>query len=145
MRTLIVAIIIIVVIVLILRKRREEAESLGTESVQNEVTFAPSSQLSELDIKLAHVVSECGFQAHYELHSHPSKTFTLNKSKMYVCTSCAEDDRLLYMGLHEVAHVLTGSSHEGQSDAHGPAWEFTFRTLLTKAGQLGYLNPAMLI
>jgi len=102
--------------------------------------MAPDLGLNELNAKIAHVVSECGFHASYEIYSHPSKTFTLNKTKMYVCTSCAENDRLLYMGLHEVAHVLTATSHSSE-DAHGPTWEGTFKILLDKASSLGYLNP----
>ena len=135
MQTLILAIVIIIVIIL-LSRRREDHVVVGPVET--------SPELSLLDQKLTRVIFECGYHVAYELYSHPSRSFTLNKSKMYICTSCAEDDRLLYMGLHEVAHLVTHSDHAGE-DAHGPVWESTFRSLLSKAQELGYLVQGNLV
>ena len=140
MRTLIWAIIIIIVIIMLSRRRREDAVT----HVSSEIPIDISPELSSLDQKLTRIIFECGYHVNYELYSHPSRSFTLNKSKMYICTSCAEDDRLLYMGLHEVAHLVTHSDHTSD-DAHGPAWESTFRSLLSKAKELGYLVQGNLI
>lgn len=136
MRTLIIAIVIIIVVIILMRRRSTNEVTMASDLGLDQET----QDINALNAKISHVVSECGYQANYEIYSHPSKTFTINKHKMYVCTSCAENDRLLYMGLHEVAHVLTSTFHSSE-DAHGQVWEGTFRVLLTKADELGYLNP----
>lgn len=137
MQTLILA-ILIVILIIVFTKRREFLREQHLE------VSAMSNELSSLDQKLSHIISECGYHVNYELYSHPSRSFTLNKSKIYICTSCATDDRLIYMSLHEVAHLLTHTDHTNE-DAHSPAWEATFRILLSKAQELGYLVQGNLV
>lgn len=135
MQSLILAILIVLIIILLMKKRESRVEVVSN-----------SGELEELDRKLSHIITECGYHVDYEIYSHPSRSFTLNKSKMYICTSCATDDRLIYMSLHEVAHLLTQTEHQGsEEDAHGPAWEAVFKVLLNKAKELGYLVHGNLV
>lgn len=47
-------------------------------------------------------------------------------------------DKILYMGLHEIAHVINkGKDHDAN-------WENIFKKLLIKAGDLGYLDKSKL-
>ena len=139
MQTLILAIIIVIIIICLTSRRKERETKLESHvASQSESPSEPNSD-PEVDIlrsKINTILSACGYDIKYELYSHPNKTFTLNKQKMFVCTSCASDDRLLYMGLHEAAHILTTNRNE---DEHGPDWEATFKTLLDAARRLNMM------
>jgi hypothetical protein len=99
-----------------------------------------SGKIEELDEKLHNVLASLGYEGTFELTDHPSKSFTHNKKDVYVCTSCSANniDKLLYVGLHEIAHSLSSRSHE--KDPHGPEWKSIFMKLLESAGDLGYLD-----
>jgi len=125
LQTLIIAIIVIILLVWFTSKHADEPE------VEN--GYTPAAILN-LKSKVDLILEACGYDIKYELHSHPNKTFTLNKKKIYICTSCASDDRLLYIGLHEAAHLLTSNP-----ETHGVEWETTFKTLLKKGQELGLL------
>jgi hypothetical protein len=130
--TILVTVIVIVII----------AAMLAEKSVSTQTC------IPELDARVAEVLKACGYNIKYNLVDHATKTFTVNKTNIFICTSCVSDgsdvikmDRLLYVALHEIAHVL--SSEVGEN-SHGPEWESMFKTLLFKAVSLKYLDSAKL-
>jgi hypothetical protein len=130
---IIVILIVLTVLILVLRDRKKHAN-------QDLRYFIDTSRLmTDLEIKILEVVQSAGFKANYKLSEHPTKSFSQNKTDLYICTSCVseDDEKLLYMGLHEVAHSLCPSF--GQH-SHDEKWSSTFMKLLETAADLGYLD-----
>lgn len=67
-------------------------------------------------------------------------SYTINKRKIYLCTSHSgtqyDDNMLIYVTLHELAHVIT------KEIGHGPEFVGNFRKLLEKAIRLKLYDPS---
>ena len=135
MRILIV-IIVIVIVYYLMRRQHEYSHAVTTEAEMRD-----KMELALLNEKISHVLSDCGYKMTSPVKSHPTRTFASNKSETFVCTSCVGDEggtdgeSLLYLGLHETAHVLNTVGEE-----HGAEWEAIFLQLLRKGGDLNYLD-----
>jgi hypothetical protein len=73
--------------------------------------------------------------------SGSNKSFTINKKSVYICTkdengSYYEDNMLIYVILHELAHVLCDEV------GHTEKFKSIFRSLLERATKAGVYNPA---
>ena len=132
MKTTIIIIVLIVIILVVLK--HDKGEKADTK-----IRVDTSRQMTALEIKLLEIVESAGYQANYKLSEHPTKSFTQNKSDLYICTSCISDDdeKLLYVGLHEVSHSLSPSFGK---NSHDERWKSTFMKLLKTAADLGYLD-----
>lgn len=122
----------IIIIYLIYRNTVENEDDIDSE--ENMI-------MEELNYKVNHVLRKIGHHKKYKLQSHPKLTYTSNKRDIFVCTSCnknQDDEKLLYMALHETSHALDHSSHS--KDSHGEKWERIFKKLLLTAADLGYLK-----
>lgn len=144
MKTLVI-IIVFIIILLILYKQKPNKKKVETkQSIQLDLSenTEPSPELLELvrlNAKVQDVVNNAGYEKKYDLASHPTKSFMRNKKELYVCTSCAngDDEKLLYIGLHEVAHGISTSSGR---HSHDEEWKGIFMNLLNTAARLGYLD-----
>lgn len=89
-------------------------------------------EISKLDPELAKIPIYVGDSA-----------YTENKSTIYVClkhprTGQVYDmNTLLYVTLHEIAHVITS-----EYDEHGPEWQSNFSKLLNRAHRRGIYDPS---
>lgn len=69
--------------------------------------------------------------------------YTENKSTIYVCLKHPRTgekydmNTLLYVTLHEIAHVITT-----EYDEHGPKWQDNFSKLLNRAYRRGIYDPS---
>ncbi len=129
LKTLIITIVIIIIVITFTSKHNFKSKS------END------SIMLELDHRVSRVLKECGYNINYNMKSHPTKTLTIDKSQVYICQSCiknesniVEMDKLVYVGLHEAAHVVTKTHN------HSNEWDALFRTFLLKAADLGYLD-----
>jgi len=73
--------------------------------------------------------------------SGSNKSFTINKKSVYICTkdengTYYEDNMLIYVILHELAHVLCDEV------GHTEKYKAIFRSLLERATKAGLYNPA---
>lgn len=72
-------------------------------------------------------------------------SFTENKETITLCLVNPQTKQyydmntLMYVALHELAHVVTNNTTE--EDSHGPAFQANFDKLLKKAQSLGFYNP----
>ena len=110
--------------------------------------------LLEADKRIKHILAMNGYRVKYNMKIHPNATFTKNKTEMNICKSCVYDknstseieetipilDKVVYMGLHEAAHVVNVYS----KDSHDEVWKNLFKSLLVKATELGYLDKNLL-
>lgn len=97
-------------------------------------------QITEhINYRVRETLLKAGYKVDYRLHSTTISNFTKDKKDIYICTSCIDDDKtdlekLTYVGLHEVAHVLC------KSKDHTEEWKNIFKKLLYTAANLGYLD-----
>lgn len=72
-------------------------------------------------------------------------SYTENKETITLCLVNPENGKyydmntLMYVALHELAHVITNNTSE--EDSHGPEFQRNFDMLLKKAKSLGFYNP----
>lgn len=70
-----------------------------------------------------------------------TSSYTVNKEKIYLCTTAAgveyDDNMLTYVLLHELAHVLT------LEFGHGAEFIENFKLLLERARQAGHYDPTL--
>uniref|UniRef100_A0A6C0CH66 WLM domain-containing protein n=1 Tax=viral metagenome TaxID=1070528 RepID=A0A6C0CH66_9ZZZZ len=104
---------------------------------------SPPTLLSNLDTKLRKIVEETGYSTKYRLVEHPSSSYTMGKQDIHICTSCiSSEDKLIYVGLHEIAHTICKTSRGKHS--HDSRWNDVFSDLLRTAAKLGYLDAERL-
>ena len=69
-----------------------------------------------------------------------SSSYTINKQKIYLCTDHSgtryDDNMLIYVTLHELAHVITPDI------GHGPMFRSNFRQLLDRAINAKVYDPS---
>lgn len=71
-----------------------------------------------------------------------TSSYTINKQKIYLCTTDIysgvryDDNMLIYVTLHELAHVITPEI------GHGPAFMMNFRQLLDRAIKADLYDPS---
>lgn len=98
------------------------------------IPYKPTSLILRLKSKLALVDPKF---ANYDIRESTKSSYTENKTTIYICckdpqTGAYYDDNILvYVCLHECAHVL--SSKYGHDDQ----FKNIFKNLLTKAKQVG--------
>jgi hypothetical protein len=98
-----------------------------------------NKRISGLKDKLEKITKASGYQTRYRLIDHPSSNYTQNKQDIHICTTCdAPENKLLYIGLHEVAHTICKTSKGKHS--HDEKWNTVFHDLLATANRLGYLD-----
>lgn len=120
-----IAIVLLILLVIFISHSRKEKKG--------------DPELNRLQKKLKLIVREAGFSARFRLSQHPRANYTQGKQNIYICTSCVEqEEKLLYIGLHEIAHVLCKTSHG--KDSHDERWKAVFFKLLQTAAHLGYLD-----
>lgn len=127
-KSIVITILIIFVIYIIIsRKKKEE-------------TPEQNAQIAEhINHRVRETLFKAGYKVSYSLHSSTLSNFTKDKKEIYLCTTCVDDDKtdlekLTYVGLHEVAHVLCKSKN------HSDEWKNIFKKLLYTAADLGYLD-----
>lgn len=125
---LILAIIVILLVIFLWNNRPESRkETKGSYLLLN------------LDDKLRKIVEASGYSTRYRLVEHPSSNYTQGKQDIHICTNCvASEDKLIYIGLHEIAHTICKTSRGVHS--HDDRWNQVFRNLLETSTQLGYLD-----
>lgn len=80
----------------------------------------------------------------YYLKEHPTKTFSYMKRSIHIVihkpdgVTRYDNDTLMYVGLHELAHVLCNKL---DGDAHGPEFQLVFGRLLNIAVAKNIYNP----
>lgn len=98
-----------------------------------------STKISSLKDKLEKITKASGYEPRYRLIDHPSSNYTQDKRDIHICTTCdAPENKLLYIGLHEVAHTICKTSKGKHS--HDEKWNTVFHDLLATANRLGYLD-----
>jgi len=108
----------------------------------------PAKQVEETDDitpvinhRVKETVKKAGYHVEYNLHSDTVASFTKDKKDIYLCSSCVDKDKtdlekLIYVGLHEVSHVIC------KSKDHTEEWKKIFKKLLYVAADLGYLQKS---
>ncbi len=88
--------------------------------------------------------------AQVNVYPHSSNTYALEKTEVYLCVhddsqSPYFENFLVYVYLHEIAHVLTPGHIKGPPDDEDHPAEFgqIYNTLLKRAEQLRLYNPAL--
>lgn len=80
---------------------------------------------------------------HFPIYVDDS-AYTMDKSRMYLCLKDRQTgevfgvNTLMYVALHEMAHVLT---KEKEKDEHGPIFKRNFANLLRQAIRIGIYDP----
>lgn len=105
-----------------------------------------SPLLYEVNRRLQHILAMSKIKVDYNLMDHPELTFAEDKKDISLCSSCVIEnsnnipkiDRLLYMTLHEVSHVIN------KGENHDENFEQIFKSLLLMAAKLGYLDAKRL-
>ena len=89
-------------------------------------------EIAKIDPKLAEIPIYVGNSA-----------YTENKTIIYVCLKhprtgeVYDMNTLIYVTLHEIAHVITE-----EYDEHGPEWQNNFTKLLNRAYRRGVYDPS---
>lgn len=74
------------------------------------------------------------------------KSFTINKKNIYLCIkdengTYYEDNMLVYVLLHELAHVLCDEIDDDETQEHKPKFKRINQELLDRATAVGLFNP----
>ena len=98
------------------------------------------SKIDVLKEKIGRVIPEIH---HVELYGS-NKSFTIDKKVSYICLKDAngsyyQDNMLVYVILHELAHVLCDEVRP-PNEEHTPKWEAIFKELLARAEAGGVYN-----
>lgn len=138
MQTFVLIIIVLIIVFLVCKGEGRNAKDISVSSSRGRRT-----KIEKLDYTLKKILRSAGYKAKYELSEHPTKSFSKNKNDLYVCTSCVPEDeeKLLYIALHEVAHTISPSFGK---NSHDEKWQLVFKTLLKTAADLGYLDKERL-
>lgn len=91
--------------------------------------------------RIKETLQRARYHAEYTLRSNTVASFTKDKKDIYLCSSCVDKDKtdlekLTYVGLHEVSHVIC------KSKDHTEEWRKIFKELLHAAADLGYLQKS---
>jgi len=119
-----------------------ETYNTNTNNTNNSL----SPLLHEVNRRLQHILAMSKIKVDYNLIDHPELTFAEDKKDISLCSSCVIEnsnnipkiDRLLYMTLHEVSHVIN------KGENHDENFEQIFKSLLLMAAKLGYLDAKRL-
>ncbi len=145
-KTIVALILIIIVVLIIINTIRNESDgdlkAFLTQGIKKKAQIPKYDMklLYEINKKIQKILNSAGFyDIKYQLQSHPIKSFTKAKKDIHICIQCAQYDikKLLYIGLHEVAHVMTRTYHNNEE--HNDEWWNIFHRLLNAAKDLGYL------
>lgn len=126
-KSIVITILIIFIIYIVLFRRKEEEPQENVQITEH------------INYRVRETLFKAGYKVSYSLHSSTISNFTKDKNEIYLCTTCIDDDKtdlekLTYVGLHEVAHVLCKSKN------HTDEWKGIFKNLLYTAADLGYLD-----
>lgn len=122
---LILLLIFIVVLTLVVRDTREKVAELHPRVVQLKRLVARYFPAEMNKVRLF----------------ENSATYTLNKSKIYICVENADkvpydDNTMIYVILHELAHALND-----KDIGHSEAYRKIFTSLLSRAEKYGIYDP----
>lgn len=104
--------------------------------------YVESELIKRLKRKISQVNTAFGT---YDIREDSDGSYTENKRTIYVCTKDPEtgqiysDNTLIYVILHECAHMLDSTYNE----AHDDKFKKIFLKLLQKAERTGIYNPAI--
>ena len=124
-----VLIVLVIILLVIIWRVQEDKKKLRPSS----------AKISTLKDKLKSITEASGYETSYRLIDHPSSNYTQGKQDIHICTTCdAPENKLIYIGLHEIAHTICKTSKGIHS--HDEKWHSVFHDLLSAASRLGYLD-----
>ena len=128
-----IIIILVVIIMYIFFSRKKEENVEENEQIAEHINY-----------RVRETLLKAGYKVTYRLHSSMISNFTKDKKDIYLCTTCVDGDKtdlekLTYVGLHEVAHVLCKSKN------HTDEWKIIFKKLLYTAADLQYLDRKKIV
>ena len=97
--------------------------------------------LIELEKKGNNIISNSDYNGNFNLSLSKTKTYTLNNKDIYIviCDKTDkqfDDNTLIKVFIHELAHVIRGKSHE----SHDKEFREIERLLLISSEELGYYD-----
>lgn len=156
--TIIVAIVIVIIVVIatvafwMLWRVPQNCESCRIKPVCESQNKGQCEDSYNVLVKVDRIMQECnnkyiekfgGSKSKYMLKEHPDKSFSFMKRSIYLKIrkedgSFYDDQTLIYVGLHELAHTVCGKL---DGDAHGPEFQLVFGRLLDIGIELNYFDP----
>ncbi len=130
------------------RSSGSNEEKLARANTLSKIQSSARTLISRLELahgpsRITRKLSEKWARGGSVVKESQKNTFTVNKSDIYLCLEFDDYNTLMYVLIHEMAHMANYDDNDNPIEGHGDEFIATFKFLLTEAiacGIYSYVN-----